>query len=77
MRGGNFESLCEIIILENQCFIKKKGRTTFPFFPFDLHFHLDLENNSDDIVKESTRQNVGPNLVDYFFEKALYQTRKL
>ena len=40
-------------------------------FPFALNSDLYLENNSDYIVKESTRQNVGPILVDKSFEKDL------
>ena len=48
--------------------LKKKEKTTFPF---DLNSDLDLKNNLDDIVKESTIQNVsiiGPCLDDKSFQ---------
>ena len=46
--------------------LKKMEKTTFPFA---LISDLYLERNYDDIVKESTRHNVGPILVDKSFEK--------
>ena len=54
--------------------LKKKEKTTFPF---DLNSDLYLENNSDYIVKESTRQNVGSILVDNSFEKDLSEEETL
>ena len=58
-RQGNSECWFEIIILENQCSIKEKRKNNFSFLSqFWSRF------GNQDIVKEITRQSVGPRFVD-------------
>ena len=58
-RWGNSEYWFEIIILENQCSIKEKRKNNFSFLSqFWSRF------GNQDIVKEITRQIVGPRFVD-------------